>query len=78
MPTVLVINGFRFHFYASDYAEPVHIHVSKGNGYAKIWLEPVESHYFYGFKSQEQRQIILIVQENIEQFKIKWHEYFRK
>ena len=78
MPTVARINGYRFHFYASDHSEPVHIHVSKGNGYAKIWLEPLEPLYFYDFKSQEQRQIVLIAEENLELFKTKWHEYFGK
>lgn len=53
MPTIAVIQGYRFHFYASDHAEPVHIHISKANGYAKIWLDPVEPQYFYNFKSQE-------------------------
>ncbi|MGM0580627.1 MAG: DUF4160 domain-containing protein [Bacteroidota bacterium] len=53
MPTVLLINGYRFHFYATDKNEPCHIHVSKAEGYAKIWLEPhIESAYFYNYKSQ--------------------------
>jgi len=51
MPTVLLINGFRFHFYATDKNELCHIHVSKADGYAKIWLEPeIKSAYFYSYK----------------------------
>ncbi len=78
MPTISIIDGYRFHFYASDRSEPVHIHVSKGSGYAKIWLDPLEPHYFYNFKNQDQRKILLITQENSELFKTKWHEYFHK
>lgn len=63
MPTVLNINGFRFHFYASDRDEPPHVHVSRGEGYAKIWLEPnVEAQYFYTYKASEQREIMKIVE----------------
>jgi hypothetical protein len=34
------INGFRFFFYSAEGDEPPHIHVSKGEGDGKIWLEP--------------------------------------
>lgn len=40
MPTVLFINGYRFFFYAGDGNEPTHIQVEKGDGTAKVWLEP--------------------------------------
>ena len=35
MPTVLRIEGFQFFFFANDHAPP-HIHVIKGDDYAKI------------------------------------------
>jgi len=37
MPTLLLINGFKFFFYANEH-EPKHIHVSKGDEFAKIEL----------------------------------------
>jgi hypothetical protein len=40
LPTILIINGFRFFFYSSDRYEPAHVHVEKGEGIGKIWLEP--------------------------------------
>ena len=36
MPTVLMIKGFRFFFYAEEGNEPVHVHVAKGDGEGKI------------------------------------------
>ena len=79
MPTVLLINGYRFHFYAKDMNEPCHIHVSKGSGYAKIWMEPtVEPAYFYKFKPQEQKVIMDLIKEHEREIKIKWNEYFSK
>lgn len=37
MPTLLVKNGFKFFFYANEHL-PKHIHVVKGDNYAKIEL----------------------------------------
>ena len=79
MPTVLYINGFRFYFYAGDGNEPAHVHVEKGDGIAKIWLEPkLIAKYFYGFKSQERKEIIELTLSNYDLLKLKWYEYFQK
>lgn len=79
MPTILLINGCRFHFNATDKNEPCHIHVSKADGYAKVWLEPdLESAYFYNYKSQEKREILSIIEDNQQFIKNKWYEYFEK
>jgi len=40
MPTILRVGPNRFFFYASDRAEPVHVHVEGGDGTAKFWLDP--------------------------------------
>lgn len=40
MPTLLLIDGFRFFFYSMENNEPIHVHVSKGDAVGKIWLEP--------------------------------------
>lgn len=79
MPTVLYVNGYRFYFYAGDENEPAHVHVEKGGGTAKIWLEPkMNAKYFYSFKSQERKEIMKIVAENYDLLKTKWYEYFSK
>lgn len=79
MPTVLNINGFWFHFYASDRDEPPHVHVSRGEGYAKIWLEPnVEAQYFYTYKASEQREIMKIVEAHEDFLKQQWHDFFNQ
>ena len=41
MPTIFTINGYRFYFYSNEGnpVEPCHIHVQKGNGLAKYWIE---------------------------------------
>lgn len=79
MPTVLLVNGFRFFFYSADGDEPAHIHVQKGSGDGKIWLIPaIKVEYLVDFKLQEEKQILEIVGENRELLILKWDEYFRK
>jgi hypothetical protein len=43
MPTILLLNGFRFFFYSNENNEPIHVHIEKGSAEAKIWLETFES-----------------------------------
>jgi hypothetical protein len=38
MPTLLLEQGFKFFFYANDHA-PAHVHVPKGEQWAKIEIE---------------------------------------
>ncbi len=56
---------------------PIHVHVTRGNGEARIILEPViELDEVYEFKPGEIKQILEIVQENREYLIGKWHETF--
>lgn len=77
MPTVLFVNGFRFFFFSADGTEPIHVHVKKGDGDGKVWLEPqLSPAYLLGFSSQEEKKIMEIVTENKELIIAKWNEYF--
>ncbi len=76
MPTVLNILGFRFFFYSNERNEPPHIHVEKGNGYGKYWLEPLERDYMNNFSPRDERKVDEIVQEQKVNFLNKWYEYF--
>jgi hypothetical protein len=79
MPTVLIVDGFRFFFYSNENNEPVHIHVEKDGGSGKIWLEPeIAVAWFYGFTNKEEKEISGIIKEHAEAFKNKWYEYFGK
>jgi hypothetical protein len=79
MPTVLLINGFRFYFFSNEGNEPCHIHVKKGDGKAKVWLQPsVEFEYTYGFTASEMREIDTIIEDNLATLISKWNEYFSK
>jgi hypothetical protein len=65
--------------YSADGDEPVHIHVQKGLGDGKIWLQPdIRIEYLVDFKTREEKQILEIVKGNKELIIEKWNEYFGK
>lgn len=63
MPTILVWNGYRFHFYSNEKGEPPHVHVTKAGNTCKIWLPEQELAYNDGFRHNDMH----VVMEGIEQ-----------
>ena len=79
MPTVLIVNGYRFFFCSNENNEPAHIHVERGNGNGKIWFDPVVTvAYFYGFTAKEEKEVTGIIKAHAAALKDKWYEYFGK
>jgi hypothetical protein len=79
MPTLLLFQAFRFFFYSNENAEPMHVHVTKGEGNGKIWLEPIVAiAYLHNFTNSEIRTIESVIEQHAEAFKTKWNEYFAK
>ncbi|MFW6227756.1 MAG: DUF4160 domain-containing protein [Bacteroidota bacterium] len=77
MPVILRLKGYKFLFFSNEGDEPVHIHIQKAGGNAKMWLDPlIEDEYFYGFNNREIKEIKAIVNEHRENFKRAWYEYF--
>lgn len=76
IPTLLVESGFKFFFYANEH-EPRHVHVSKGEDYAKIELATfrVTNNFM---KPKDLKKAVQIVQENNEAFEEKWDDWFRQ
>ncbi len=78
MPTILIVDGFRFFFYASDQNEPCHIHVNKGDGIGKIWLSPqISIQYLNYFTKTEERKILDIVHVYQPYLIKQWYEFFQ-
>ena len=76
MPTVLREHGFRFHLYLNDHL-PMHVHVSKGGAEAKVLLESaLEVVKNNGFKAQEIRRIIAIIEDHYDYLIQQWHETY--
>ena len=75
MPTVIIIDGFRFFFYSNEHL-PKHIHAEKGEKTAKFNIEFVELVKSYKFNATELKKIRNLIEENQELFKQQWDEYF--
>ena len=76
MPTVFRLNGFRYFFFSNEGFEPVHIHIEKGEKYAKFWLYPLSVAYNDGFNSSELNKIEKVVMRHKNLIEEKWNEYF--
>ncbi len=79
MPSVFKHNGFRYFFYSNEGnpRESIHIHVIKGDGEAKFWLEPeVVLVRSKGFDARILRRLAKVVTERRQEIKGAWHEYY--
>lgn len=76
MPTLLRVEGFRFFFFSNEGREPPHVHVSKGDGVAKLWLAPVELAYASGLTPAELRRVRELTRVHAASFVERWHEVF--
>jgi hypothetical protein len=61
MPTILLILGWRFFFYANEGNEPIHLHCRKGDMECKYWLDrenfAIEEAYSYNMGSRDKREV---------------------
>ena len=75
MPTILVIFGLRFYFYADEHL-PIHVHLESGVGLAKMELEPViKLVENKGIKPKDIKRAMSIVEQYKEEFIEKWKEF---
>ena len=77
MPTIFILFGFRFMFYANDH-EPIHVHVIKGDVSAKFTLFPVTLIKNNGLKSSELKLVESVIEENQEVIAEHWNKFFNK
>ncbi|MBQ2290368.1 MAG: DUF4160 domain-containing protein [Bacteroidaceae bacterium] len=77
MPTIFILFGLRFMFYANDH-EPIHIHVVKGDAKAKFTIFPVKLVENYGLKASELKLAESIIEENEEVIAEHWNKFFNK
>jgi len=75
MPTVMTIDGYRFHFFSNE-GPRAHIHVVKGDGSAKIWLDDLSMASWDHLTGAERRRILRMVEEHREKLQKAWDEFF--
>jgi len=65
MPTILYVQGWRFHFYSNQGNEPMHVHAVKGDAECKYWLYPdrfdIEEEFEYNCTPRLRREVRQIV-----------------
>ena len=77
MPTIFHnLAGYRFFFFSLDRGEPMHVHVSKGRGYAKYWMQPLELAKSRNFRSHELNEIARLIEEHRDQIERSWNAHF--
>ncbi len=77
MPTILRVDGFRFFFFSNEHT-PEHIHIEKGDSYAKIELESLKVTDSYNLNAKNLKNLISLVKENREKLQGAWDEHFSK
>jgi hypothetical protein len=75
MPTILRIDGFRFHFYSEEGNEPAHIHIRYEGNECKFWLDPVLLASNRGIPAHRISDIESLVFENKELLINKYNEH---
>jgi hypothetical protein len=79
MPTILLILGWRLHFYANEGNEPIHVHCTKGDADCKFWLNrenfDIQEAYAYNLTVKDRRQIRKIVLEHFEYIEEQWDNF---
>ena len=79
MPVVFRYKGFCFFFYSNEGQprEPAHVHVRVDGGEVKFWLHPaVRVAVSDGLDARTLRELVGVVDANVELIERTWHEYF--
>ena len=74
MPTLLDQDGFKFFFYSNEH-KPMHVHVVRGDDFAKVELSTLNVIY-NSMKPKDLKRAIALVKSNNQTFMRKWDEYF--
>jgi hypothetical protein len=79
MPTILMMLGWRFFFYANEGDEPIHIHCRKSDAEAKYWLDVegfqiLESHA-WNLSPADKRVVRRIILEHFDYIVSEWKKF---
>jgi len=79
MPTILLVNGWRFFFYSNEGNEPIHVHCQKGEKECKYWLDTelyeLEEAYIYNMNNKDKRDVKEIIYTHFDIIEKEWHEF---
>ena len=78
MPVVFRHAGIWFFFFSNEGhpREPPHIHASRADAEARLWLTPEERYPPYRVSRREQTDLVRIVEERRDDIVRAWHKHF--
>ena len=77
-PTIFREKGYRFYFLSNE-EKRIHIHVTREEGEAKFWVEPIVSlAVYHGLNSKKLNEIQKIVEEHKDEIIEAWQRHFSK
>lgn len=80
MPTILLVQGWRFYFYSNEGNEPVHIHAAKGDAECKFWLYPerfdVAEEFEHNLTPRLRREVRQIIFKHFDEIVAGWRDHF--
>ncbi len=77
MPTI-IIRGYKFRFYSSDFLEPPHVHIIRDDAVTKIWLEPVHVAHNHGYNQPTLNKLIKLTEKHQSELLEAWNAYFNQ
>ena len=82
MPTILLISGWRFFFYANEGDEPIHIHAKKAEMECKFWLKEdifeTEIALSFNMKNSDIREVKQIIYQHFDYIILEWKKFFKQ
>jgi hypothetical protein len=76
VPTIRRAGPYRFFFFSNESFEPPHVHVQRGRGAAKFWLNPVALASSRALPAHELRRLVALIEYHHDEFEDAWHEFF--
>ena len=77
-PTIFREKGYRFYFLSNE-EERIHIHVTREEGEAKFWIEPIVSlAVYHGLSTKRLNEIRKIVEARKNEIIEAWQRHFGK
>ena len=77
MPEIFRFFGIRFYFFSKEHL-PIHVHISNADGEAKFLVDPVILIENKGIKNKDIKLAESIIEDNAENIKKRWIEYFNQ
>jgi hypothetical protein len=78
MPTILLISGWRFHFYANERSEPIHIHAEKAESECKYWIDVdgynIREAFSYRMSPRDTREVRRMIFEHFDYIVAEWEQ----